>query len=442
MKALITDYGAVGDGQFINTQVIQTAINACEANGGGTVVVPAGTFVTGTIELKSHITLYLEQGAVLRGSSSMDDYPPKSFEGFKQTPTLIYATGQTDVRITGEGLIDLNADPFMDFNQIKVAPGKEIGAELNETQRMEAVIENLYRPDQPILFDHCHRLRIDGVTIYNAPAWALSVSSCNDVKITGITIDNNLRVPNNDGIHLASCKDVIITDSVLYCGDDCVAITGIRNWEGVSERIIISNCTMISRSAAVRVGHLKSKVHDILISNLIIKDSNRGIGIFAGDEGYVENVVISNLIMETRLIAGAWWGHGEPLVISAVEGNTGWIKGVTVSNVRAKAENSIVIVGNKKNVQDIELRDWKVAIGYGPNRGLFKPVYDLAPAPMRPAPDPKQHIPWIYMEDAADIRMRNVSFGRIPDEQHEFSVGAVISDVDGFEGNDVVEIKH
>jgi polygalacturonase len=441
MKALVVEYGAAGDGRALDTAAIQAAVDACAAAGGGTVVFPAGVFVTGTVELKSHVTLCLEQGAVLRGSSDMADYPPKSFAGFKNTPTLLYAVGQTDIRLTGEGEIDLNDEPFMDWDRRRVAPEKETGVECNETQRMEAVVEHRDRPDQPILFHDCRRVRLDGITIRNAPAWFVSVSACRDVKVHGVTIDGNPRVPNNDGIHFSSCRDVIVSDCVFSCGDDCIAVTGIRNWEGVSEGIAITNCTMVSRSAAIRLGHLRSKVRDVAISNVVIRDSNRGIGIFAGDGGFVEDVTISNLVVETRLVAGAWWGNGEPLVISAAEARTGRVRRISVSGVRARSEHGIVIVGEKGNVHDVELRDWTLPLGYGPNRALFKPVLDLAPATMRPAPDPAERIPWLYAEDASGIRLSNVRFGRKPEEEREFSVQAFVRSVAGLEESDVREIN-
>lgn len=439
MRVSITDYGAVGDGLRVNTQAIQSAVDACAGAGGGTVVVPAGVFVTGTVELKSRITLCLEQGAVLKGSDDMSDYPPQSFAGFRNTPTLLFAVGQTDIRLAGEGVIDLNDGPFMNWDVLKTAPQKETRATMDERQRGEAVVEHRYRPDQPILFHDCNRIRIEGITIRDAPAWFVSLSSCTDVKVHAVSIIGNLCVPNNDGIHIAACKDVIITDSVFYCGDDCVAITCIRNWEGISERIVVSNCIMTSRSAAVRMGHLKSKVRDVVMDNLVITDSNRGFGIFAGDGGYVENVVVSNVVMETRLIAGAWWGNGEPLVISAADSPGGRIDGITISNVRARAENGIVIVGEQHNVRDIEIRDWRLALSYGDNRKLFKPVLDLAPATMRPTVDPESQIPWIHLQDAADIRLSGVRFGRKFQEQRDFRTDAVVRDVAGLVQIDVTE---
>lgn len=100
---------------------------------------------------------------------------------------------------------------------------------------------------------------------------------------------NNLRVPNSDGIHLCSCENAIITDSFFTCGDDCVAISGITNWDKPCENIIVSNCIMQTRSAAVRMGHLDSKVKNVIASNLTILNSNRGIAIFANGKTGMSN---------------------------------------------------------------------------------------------------------------------------------------------------------
>lgn len=440
MRAVITDYGAAGDGSQVNTSPIQAAVDACVSNGGGTVVVPRGVFVTGSVELKSHITLHLEQGATLRGSGDLADYPPNGFRHneFRDTRSLLYAIGCSDIRITGDGEIDLNDDPFMYWDRIKRSPETERDVPLDGLQLADAVVENRPRPTQPIFFHDCRRVRLDGITIRKSPSWTVTVSTSSDVKIHGITIDNNLRVPNNDGIHFCACRDVIVTDSVFYCGDDCIAVTGITNWEGVSERIVIADCTMTSHSAAVRLGHLRSKVRDVVLTNLAITDSNRGIGIFAGDDGFVENVVASNLIISTRLVAGAWWGKGEPLVICAADSSSGRIEGISVTNVRARVENPIIIVGDKGNVRNVALSDWDMSISYGGNRELFKPVLDLQPAAVRPAPDPNERIPWLYAQDAAGIRLRNIRACRDLSERRTFAIEAAIRDVHGLEEVNVV----
>jgi polygalacturonase len=314
----ITTHGAIGDGKTLNTKAIRAAVDQCAAQGGGTVVVPAGTFLTGTVELKSNITLSLSPGAILRGSSNIDDYPPVAFRHNElgEVRSLLWAIGQTDLRITGSGVIDLNDAAFIDFSQYRSDPGMASGVDLDEAQRQETVASHARpRPTQPLFFRNCQRVRIDGVTIRNAPCWTITLAMCRDVKLSHLTIDNNLRTPNCDGIHCCACKDVIITDSLISAGDDCIALTCITDWDEVCENVVVANCIMTSRSAAIRIGHEASKVRNVNVSNIIVNDTNRGIAIFVRDRGWVENVRIDNALLQTRFIAGGWWGKGEPLVL-------------------------------------------------------------------------------------------------------------------------------
>jgi len=406
---VVTDCGAIGDGKTLNTKAIQAAVNDCAAKGGGTVMIPAGTFVSGSVELKSNITLLLGPGSVLRGSDKLDDYPPLAFRHNElgKTHSLLWAMDQSDIRITGEGTIDLNDGAFIDFSQFRSDPALASGVKLDERQRQETVASHARpRPTQPIFFHRCQRLRLDGVTLRNAPCWTVTFSVCRDIQVSRLSIYNNLRTPNCDGLHFCGSKNVIVTDSVSSCGDDCIAITGITDWDGVSENIVIANCIMTSRSAALRLGHQASKVRNVAVNNLVIKDTNRGFAIFARDKGWVENVRIQNVVMETRLFAGGWWGKGEPLVLCAA--GSGRIENVSVSNVRAESENSILVIGQKNNIRDVELCDWSLALRYGRNRPLFKPLFELAPIPNIPAPDPKLHIPWLFAAEAQGLRASNV----------------------------------
>ena len=300
----------------------------------------------------------------------------------------------------------------------------------NERQKADATAEFLYRPTQPIFFHNCERLRIDGITVRNSPCWTITASCCRDVKVSKVTIHNNLRVSNSDGIHCCSCRDVLIIDSVFHCGDDCIAITGITNWEAISENIVIANCTMASRSAGIRFGHMASKVRNVLVSNVIMNDTNRGIAIFAAKNGWVENVIISNILIGARMFGGAWWGKGEPLVISATE--NGRIDGVSVSVVRARAENGIILAGDGGNVRNIDLRDWNLELGFGQDRSLFKHIFDIAPAKPIPAPDPAGHIPGLYATGIKGLRVANLRCSRL-DGGPAFSTEAITDTVSGLE---------
>ncbi len=301
----ITSHGALGDGKTLNTKALQAAVDQCAAQGGGTIMVPAGTFLTGTVELKSNITLSLGPGAVLRGSGRIEDYPPIPFRHNElgQVRALLWSIGQADLRITGSGVIDLNDSAFIDFNEYRSDPGMASGVALDDAQRQETVASHAApRPTQPLFFRHCQRVRIDGVTFRNAPCWTITLALCRDVKLSHLTIDNNLRTPNCDGIHCCASKDVIISDSVISAGDDCIALTSITDWEDVCENIVVANCILTSRSAAIRIGHEASKVRNVAVSNIIVKDTNRGIAIFARDKGWVENVRIDNALIRRRLV--------------------------------------------------------------------------------------------------------------------------------------------
>ena len=421
----------------MNTKAIQRAVDDCAGKGGGMVIIPAGVFRSGSVEMKSHVTLFLLPGCVLRGSDNLDDYPPNPFHHneMKETRSLLWAIGKIDIRITGGGEIDLNDCCFIDYEQFRSDEGMAHEVVFNERQREESTAKDLKRPTQPIFFHDCQGLRMDGVTVRNSPCWSITASCSRDIKITSLIIKNNLRAPNSDGIHICSSRDVVISDSIFSCGDDCIAVTGITSWETISENIVISNCIMTSRSAALRFGHLASKVRNVVVSNLVITDTNRGIAIFAGKCGWVENVVISNVLMDTRQIAGAWWGKGEPLVISGED--TGRIDGISVNNVRSFSDNGVVIASQNASIRNIELRDWILELRFGNNRALFKQMFDVLPGNPIPSPDPARHIPSIYAIDVNGLRIRNF-LGSRKAEGIIFSIEPITNRVTGLELKDCV----
>ncbi len=429
MALSIKDVGARGDGRTLETECLQRAITRCHEQGGGTLLFPAGTYLSGTLELFSNVTLELEAGAVLRGSPRLEDYPPHRFHHneWGQVRSLLFAIDAENVALLGQGKIDLNGAPFIDFDTPRSGGwfGPETLALASNEQRAEATVEARERPNQLLFFHGCRNFRVEGLTIENSPCWTLTFSDSRDLKIRGVSVYGDLRVPNNDGIHLSACKDVVISDCVISCGDDCIAVTAITKWDEPSERIAVSNCSLVSRSAAVRLGHLASKVKDVVLGNLVIRDSQRGIGIFAGDGGAVENVLAQNLVIETRIVAGYWWGNGEPLAL-VTTGAQGSIRRVRVSAVHARSENGILIHGHGGNIADVDLVDWRLELAYGKNRPLLGKVIDLQPAAVRPAPDAEQRIPWLLAHEARSISARHVRYGRRENDAPRFSVEALL----------------
>jgi len=406
----VTEFGAHGDGKTLDTAAIQAAIDACANQGGGTVSLPAGTYLSGTLELKSHLVLRLEPGAVLRGSSELKDYRDNGFKHNEmgKTTSLIFAIDQSDIRITGGGVIDLNDRPFIHWDQPRPALPPAEAARLSDRQWKECVVQPALRPSQPIFFQNCRRLRLDDITVRNSPCWTISINSSRDIRVDHLLIDNNPVVPNNDGIHFCSSQDIVVSDCIIRAGDDCLAFTGITNWDGICERIVVTNCSLQAKSAGVRLGHLASKIRNAVFSNLVISGSNRGFAIQAGDGGWVENIQVSNVVMDTRIICGEWWGKGEPLVIAT--SGSGRITGVSFSHIRAHSDNSIVVVGSKYSVSNIALQDWDLTLRYGINRPLYGRFVDVQPAPTRPALDAEKRIPWLYAAEVKDLFVQDIRF--------------------------------
>ena len=280
----ITDFGAVpGDSLQLATEAINNAILAMNQAGGGTVLVPDGTFWTGPVTLKSNVNLHLADGATLKFSTDVKQYfpaVPSRWEGIdcNNTHPLIYAYGETNIALTGRGTIDGCASydnwwgrgriterrpwpldpadpksPMMEGSRVRLLEWGESGAPMYERTYTE--IDGL-RP-QTIHFNRCTTVLIEGVTLLNSPFWVIHPLMCNDLTVRGITANNN--GPNGDGCDPESCRNVLIEDCVFNTGDDCIAIKSGRNedgrkWAIPSENIIVRNCTMANGHGGVVIG--------------------------------------------------------------------------------------------------------------------------------------------------------------------------------------------
>lgn len=404
MTANILEYGAVADGQTLNTAAIQSAIDSLPD--GGTVIVPPGVYLSGTIELKSNITLYLSAGAVLRGAPAMDAYREIGFyhNEMKETISFLYALSKENITICGEGTIDLNGHNFVDFDTLVPMGDVDLDT-LTEKQREESVVMFKTRPNQPIFFHDCTRVRIKDITVLDAPCWTITFSDSKDVKITGISMRNHPRIPNDDGIHLSATQDVIISDCSLSCGDDCIAMTCITDWDGCTKNIIISDCVLSARSAAVRMGHLESKVENVQVHHCTITETNRGFAIFAADGGYVKNVIVSDCIIKTHMYAGGWWGKGEPAVICAAN-SSGQISAVSFRSVQAESENPFLVVGKDGNVEQVTISDLSIRVSKGENHALFPDFFELDPNG-RVAKD-ESFSGWLYSSGVNELQLSGI----------------------------------
>ena len=255
----ITDYGAVGNGVKLNTQQIQNAVNECAENGGGTVYIPAGVYVTGTLQLFDNINLYLEAGSEIKGSPNLSDYPPTDYKSEQRNTFLIYAYDAKNVSITGRGAINGNDSAF--FNWQKVHPGCCLDPEYvrqgnkynNHFPDGPAAVkgggEN--RPGILVAIINCENFQMKDLEIKNAPNWSVHLAGCNKATITNVTVNNSLLVPNADAFDISVSKNVLISDCNITAGDDGIAISpcgdGFASMD--AENIHVSNCNITSRSA-------------------------------------------------------------------------------------------------------------------------------------------------------------------------------------------------
>ena len=408
----VKSYGAVGDGQTLDTKSFVNTIAACVKAGGGTVYVPTGKFVIGTVQLFSNIHLVLSPGAVLVASPDNNNFLQQKDFGFSGSGAsdklgLLFADHADNVSITGFGAVDGNSQAFMYPDSVQVN-----GDDLNFTRQGKAYLDapkgnreapvmwkglNANRPGTQIIFHACKKVTVSQITIRNANDWSMDIKESDNVKVIGITIDNDQRVPNSDGVDMYDSKNVIIADCDIRAGDDCIADIGSSN-------ITVTNCNLASRSCGIRVGYNVFNDHDsgnLLFNNIRISGANRGIGIFQRRKGNMANMIFSNIIIDSRLYPGQWWGHGEPIHISALPGmgykEAGTISNVRFTNIIAKGEEGIVLIGSKEStLKDITFENVQLTISRGQFTGIDGGNFDLRPTNDAKTNLFKHDIPAIY----------------------------------------------
>ncbi len=271
----IAKYGAVAEKDC--TSAIAKAIAACSEAGGGRVLVPRGTFLTGAIHLKSNVNLHLAEGAVLRFSTDPKSYLPLVYTRFESTECmnyspLIYAFEQNNVAVTGLGTLDGQADndhwwPWKGNAKFGFKKGEL------EQQPSRAALVAMGEKDVPVservmgeghylrpnFFQpyRCNNVLIEGVTIVRSPMWEVNPVLCRNVTVRNVKIDTH--GPNNDGCDPDACTDVLIDHCEFDTGDDCIAIKSGRNRDGrrvgvASENIVVQDCLMKDGHGGVSIG--------------------------------------------------------------------------------------------------------------------------------------------------------------------------------------------
>src|SRR5215831_10707235 len=294
-RFVITDFGAMGDGKQSNTASFRKAITACREAGGGQVVVQAGTFVTGPIELTGNMALVLEKGATIRGSENFSDYEAADH---KVLP-LIGGKRLTNVAILGEGTIDGAGAPWWKrFRAERAAGVPQQGQPRQPGQPQESP-----RPKLVLLAD-CANVLIRGVTIKDAPQFHLVPQRCHDVTIEDVTITAPADSPNTDGIDPSSSREVLIRHCTIDVGDDNVAFKS-NPGEGATENVLVTDCTFKHGHGASVGSNIGGGIRNIVVQNCTFEGSDNGIRIKSARDrgGFVENVIYRQITMKNVGVA-------------------------------------------------------------------------------------------------------------------------------------------
>ena len=336
----ILKFGAVADGQTLNTKAINAAIDACSKKGGGVVVIPAGLWFTGPIELKSNVNLHLKKGALLQFTKDFDQYQlvEGNWEGLPQmrNQSPVSATNATNIAVTGYGIIDGGGEAWRQVRKDKLTetqwkkwvasggvvsedgkswypseqwlkaskmknPGEITG---DKTPEFYKSIKDFLRPNL-VVFTKCKKILLEGVTFQNSAAWCLHPLMSEDLTVRNVTVLNPWFAQNGDGIDVESCKNVLIENSKFDVGDDGLCMKSGRDEAGrkrgmPTENVIIRDCQVYHAHGGFVIGsEMSGGARNMWISNCTFIGTDIGLRFKTtrGRGGIVENIFIDNIQM-------------------------------------------------------------------------------------------------------------------------------------------------
>ncbi|GAB4374911.1 MAG: exopolygalacturonase PelB [Calditrichia bacterium] len=374
---LITDYGAIGDGQTDCSEAFARAIRACSEAGGGRVVVPEGIFLTGAIHLKSNVNLHITKNATIRFSTDPQKYLPVVYTRFEGVECMnyspfIYAYEAENIAITGSGTLDGQAgnDNWWQWKG-RAATGWEAG-EPNQNRDREALFrmgeeglpvqerifgENHYLRPNFIQPYKCKNILIDSITVVRSPMWEIHPVLCENVTVQNVRVISH--GPNNDGCNPESSKNVLIRNSYFDTGDDCIAIKSGRNADGRrvnvhSENIVIQKCTMKDGHGGVVIGsEMSGGVRNIFVEDCVMDSPNleRALRIKTNSMrgGVVENIFMRNVtvgeVSDAVIRVNFNYGEGD------VGNHIPVVRNIYIKNVTSKkSQYALYLAGYERSV--------------------------------------------------------------------------------------------
>ncbi|GEO10145.1 glycoside hydrolase [Segetibacter aerophilus] len=414
----IITYGAKADGITLNTKSINAAVTACSKKGGGVVVVPAGLWLTGPVELKSNVNLHLKKEALLQFTPDFDQYElvQSNWEGVPQwrNQSPLFANNQTNIAITGFGIIDGSGEAWRMVKKDKltetqwkklVASGGVLSSDkktwypsekslkgstvknagyITPEKTLEDVkaVKDFLRPNL-LVFNGCKKVLLEGVTFQNSPAWCLHPLMCEDLTVRNVYAKNPWYAQNGDGIDLESCKNVVIENSTFDVGDDGICIKSGRDAEGrkrgkPTENVVVRNCTVYHAHGGFVIGsEMSGGAKNIYVDNCTFIGTDIGLRFKTtrGRGGIVENIFVNNIVMKDivaeAILFDMYYAAVDPVVLAGekreppkvetlpVTEETPQFKEIYITNVVCNnAEKAVFVRGlPEMNVKNIVLKD-------------------------------------------------------------------------------------
>ncbi|MCX6333349.1 MAG: glycoside hydrolase family 28 protein [Bacteroidia bacterium] len=417
----VTDFGAVGDGQTLNTKAIADAIESVSKKGGGKVIIPSGLWLTGPIILKSNINIHAEQGALVIFSPDKSLYPliETSFEGLNtvRCTSPIYGHDLENIAFTGKGIFDGTGEVWRPVKKEKLTESQwkqlvQSGGIVSddgknwypsdsyvEGQKMSQMnvpgqltnikdyekIKDFLRPVMVSLVK-CKKVLFDGPVFQNSPAWCIHPLMCEDLIVRNITVRNPWFSQNGDGIDIESCRNSMVYNSSFDVGDDAICIKSGKDADGrkrgiPTENLTIKNCIVYHGHGGVTIGsEMSGGVKNVTVSGCTFIGTDVGIRFKSnrGRGGIVEDIYFSDINMidiptqaiSFNLYYGGMEGGGAEAadeVMPPVTEETPVFRNITIRNVTCKGAFQAVFLQGlpEQNLENITLENINMEADYG-----------------------------------------------------------------------------
>ena len=407
----LVEYGAVGDGEFLNTTAFDRALDQLEKAGGGRLVVPSGIWLTGPIRMRSNVEVHLERGALIQFSGDHTLYPlyVADFRGEKkvQSTSPIHGRNLENVAITGEGVIDGAGAAWRMLKKYKVTQRRwkqvvESGGVLTSDGNIwypsqaaldgETLLPKLwesgslnpadYEPVHPFLrpvmveLVECRNVLLEGVTFQNPPAWTLHPVLCEEVAVLNVTVRAEYSAQNSDALDIESCRHVVVRGCAFDVGDDGICLKSFKNAAGrrigvPTEDVLVEDCTVFHAHGGLTIGsEMSGGVRNVRVNNCLFMGTDIGLRFKTtrGRGGIVEDIHISNInmvdIVGNAINFNMYYGGEAPqdltdVALPPVSEETPQFRDIHIENLMCRGANAAIFLQGlpEMPIRDITLRN-------------------------------------------------------------------------------------